>query len=87
MSDHMDKALERLKAKQKLIDRIQESINDSGELNDYETEFLDSILNQLLESKRQTLSERQWDTLDKIEFKRAEGIDAYWEEYGEQKEY
>jgi len=87
MSDRMDRALERLKAKQKLIDRVKESIDDSGELNDYETEFLDSIFNQLLEDKLQTLSEKQWDVLDKIEFKRAEGIDAYWEEYGERGGY
>lgn len=83
----MDRALKRLEAKQKLIDRIQDSINDSGELTDWECDFLDSLLNQLLENKRESLSEGQTDTLEKIEFKRAEGIDAYWDEYGDDREY
>ena len=87
MSDRMDRALARLEAKKKLIDRIRESIGDSGELNDWECEFLDSILNQLLENRRQTLTDGQVESLEKIEFKRAEGIDAYWDEYGEHKEY
>lgn len=87
MSNRMDRSLERLEAKRKLINRIRESIDDSGELTDWECEFLDSILNQLLENRRQTLTDGQVETLEKIEFKRAEGIDAYWDEYGEHKEY
>jgi hypothetical protein len=87
VSDRLDKALERLKAKQKLIDRIKESIDDSGELNDWEVDFLDSVFNQLLEDKRQVLSPKQWDSLEKIEFKRAGGEQAYWEEFGERGGY
>lgn len=87
MSDRMDRTLARLEEKRKLIDRIKESIDDSGELNDWECEFLDSVLNQLLENERGTLSDRQADTLERIEFKRAEGVDAYWDEFGERGEY
>ena len=79
----MDRELEKLEANRKLIARIQDSIDDPGELSDWECEFLESIKEQVV--KGYTLSDReggQMDTLEKIEYKRTEGSDAYWREFG-----
>lgn len=81
MSDRLDRSLARLEAKKKLINRIQESLDDSGELNDWECDFLENVKDQLVGNKRDSLTERQMETLEKIEYVRAEGRDAAWEEY------
>jgi len=86
LSDRIDRQLAGLKEKRKLIDRVKESIDDSGELTDWEVDFLDSVYTQLIEGRRDNLSEAQADTLDKIEFKRAEGEQAYWEEFGDRED-
>ena len=70
-SGSLDKEFERVRTREKLLKRIQESIADSGELNDWEEDFLASIYGQILEGKREELSSGQEDTLDKIELKRA----------------
>jgi hypothetical protein len=57
-----------------LIDRIDETLVDD-ELNDWEEEFLKSIRGQVMQGR--TLSEKQMETLDKIEYVVAFGRD-YW---------
>ena len=43
MSDRLDRLLERYGENKKIIDRIQQSIDDNAELSDWEDDFLDSI--------------------------------------------
>ncbi len=82
MKNRIDNQLVQLKEKRKLISRIKESIDDSSELSEWEIDFLGSVYTQLTKNQRDNLSDAQADILEKIEFKRAEGAEAYWEEYG-----
>lgn len=70
-SGSLDRDMEKLKLRERLLKRVQESIDDPGELNDWEEEFLASIYAQVLEGRRDELSSGQLDTLEKIELKRA----------------
>ena len=65
--------------KQKLIDRIQESMDDSEGLNDWEVDFLESIQTQL-NGSRDVLEDAQLEKLEDIEYIRAEGREAFWDE-------
>ena len=81
MSDRLDKKLDEMRVQKRLLDRIQESVDDSGELNDWEDNFLESIKRQM-ENGKTELSPAQMEKLEGIEYIRAEGRRAYYEEYG-----
>ena len=64
-----------------IMSRI-EACQGDPDVNDWEEEFLESISHQLKKGYVTTLSDSQEETLEKIEYKVAHGIDAYWEMYG-----
>ncbi len=63
-------------------DRITECIDNPEDLNNWEEEFLESILIHVAGEGR-LLTSSQSDTLEKIEYKVEWGMEAYWEEFGE----
>ena len=83
--NRLDREIAKIEEKDKLLKRIQESIDDNGDCTDWEDDFLDRIKRQLEQGKIDELSNAQEHTLGGIEFMRAEGRDAWWEEYGRRK--
>ena len=79
-SDRMDAHKSRLDQNKRMIDRVQNCIDNGAERNDWEDEFLGSIKDQLMQGRM--LSERQLEALEKIEYLVSWGRDSYWEEFG-----
>ena len=80
MSKSLDRIMEQLDANQEYIDRVEHCQLDNGELNGWEDEFLESLKDQLESGKE--MSEKQLETLEKIEYKVEWGEKTYWEEFG-----
>lgn len=70
--NRLDREVERIENRRALLDRIAES-QESGETNDWEDEFLDSIYDQV--ERGYDLSDRQMEKLEEIEDEIAFGRD------------
>lgn len=70
--NRIDREVERIENRRALLDRIAES-QESGETNDWEDEFLDSIYDQV--ERGYDLSDRQMEKLEEIEDEIAFGRD------------
>lgn len=65
-----------------VLSRIEACINNSGDLNEWEDSFLESIQNRVMGGK--TLTSAQEDKLQQIEYVIEFGRESYWEEFGEE---
>ena len=63
-----------------MIDRVDYCLKNCVELNDWENDFCVSILDQLMEGR--TLTERQIEKLEQIEYLTSWGRESFWEEFG-----
>lgn len=81
MSKSLDRLMDQLETNREYIDRVEHCQNDNAELNGWEDEFLESLKDQLESGK--SISEKQLETLEKIEYKVEWGEASYWEEFGE----
>lgn len=79
-SSRLDKHMEDLEANRAMVARVEHCQAENSELNGWEDEFLESVLDWLTGGRK--LSDSQLETLEKIEYKVEWGIKAYWEEYG-----
>jgi hypothetical protein len=81
MKNSIDKHFEKLDAAKETLARVKNCQGDL-DVNDWEEEFLESIETKIMDGRLTELSEAQEETLEKIEYKVAHGLEAYWEQYG-----
>jgi len=76
----LDEHMEKIDQNKRMVDRVQHCIDEGHECNDWETEFLSSIMDWLMQGR--PLSDRQQTALEKIEYLVSWGRESYWTEFG-----